>query len=72
MHELDTGSSTTPGLIGSHHLCAVNFGFRNGAVRSLKSPLSLAYGSFDYSVKAVFEWFQRMLRGTNTDKRYGW
>ncbi len=71
MHEMGVASSTSPGPIGGHHSYAVNFGFRNGAVRSLSPDLS-DYESFDYSEKAALEWFQKLLRGTNTEKGYGW
>ena len=73
MHEMKNPFSAVPGPIGSHHPSVVNIGFRNGAVRSLSSE------GYDYyensggsSEKAVLQWFQKLLRGTNTEKDYAW
>ncbi len=69
MHEMGVASSISPGLIGGHHSYAVNFGFRNGAVQSL-SPDGRNYSPDDSSGNAVLNRFQKLLRGTNTEKDY--
>ncbi|MDY0167373.1 MAG: DUF1559 domain-containing protein, partial [Thermoguttaceae bacterium] len=71
MLAMGVAPSVTTGRIGSHHLHAHSFGFRNGAVRSLSWDVT-DYASFNNSEKAMLEWFQRLLRGANADKSCAW
>ncbi len=59
-------AAPSPDRIGSHHPGVANFGFRNGAVRSLSSPEDTFIVEPDQLDRR--ELFKRLLRGTNVEK----